>query len=119
MSHTQTQREKESLLAEVSRLQAHREWADAKIDQLIAKAKKEQWPLLSETARLKDEVAALRREKDGLEGKLREFERSLQKLKDTTFKEAAAKQDYERRVLAAEAEVKGLMLRDSVRGFGW
>lgn len=109
------QREKESLLAEVSRLQAHREWADSKIDQLISKAKKEQWPLLSETARLKDEVAALRREKDGLEGKLREFERSLQKLKDTTFKEAAAKQDYERRVQAAEAEVKGLMLRDSVR----
>ncbi len=113
-----TQHEKEALQAEITRLQAHREWADAKIDQLISKAKKEQWPLLTETARLKEEVAALRAEKDGLEGKLKEFERSLYKLKDTTFKEAAAKRDYEKRVQAAEAELKGIMLRDSVCA-GW
>ncbi len=49
-----------------------------------------------------------------LEGKLREFERSLQKLKDCTFQEATQKRSYERKVQQVEAEIRGAELREKV-----
>lgn len=49
-----------------------------------------------------------------LEGKLKEFERSLQKLKDCTYQEATQKREYERRVQAAQADLRGSHLREQV-----
>ena len=60
------------------------------------------------------QVGKLRQEKDVLEGKLREFERSLQKLKDCTFQEATQKRSYERKVQQVEAEIRGAELREKV-----
>ncbi len=63
----------------------------------------------------------LRQEKDVLESKLKEFERSLQKLKDCTYQEATQKRDYERRLQAlladhraVQADLKGASLREQV-----
>lgn len=60
------------------------------------------------------QVHKLRQEKDVLEGKLKEFERSLQKLKDCTYQEATQKREYERRVQAAQADLRGAHLREQV-----
>ena len=60
------------------------------------------------------QVHKLRQEKDVLEGKLKEFERSLQKLKDCTYQEATQKREYERRVQAAQADLRGANLREQV-----
>lgn len=54
-------------------------------------------------------------EKDKLEQTLRDFERSLQKLKDCTYHEATQKQEYEKRVRAMAAELRGASLREQVR----
>ncbi len=63
----------------------------------------------------------LRQEKDVLESKLKEFERSLQKLKDCTYQEATQKRDYERRLQAlladhraVQADLRGASLREQV-----
>ena len=56
----------------------------------------------------------LRQEKDVLESKLKEFERSLQKLKDCTYQEASQKREYERRVQAVQADLRGANLREQV-----
>lgn len=56
----------------------------------------------------------LRQEKDILEGKLKEFERSLQKLKDCTYQEATQKREYERQVQAVQADLRGANLREQV-----
>lgn len=52
-----------------------------------------------------------------LEGKLKEFERSLQKLKDCTYQEATQKREYERRVQAVQADLRGAHLREQVCWF--
>lgn len=64
----------------------------------------------------------LRQEKDVLESKLKEFERSLQKLKDCTYQEATQKRDYERRLQAlladhraVQADLRGASLREQVK----
>lgn len=49
-----------------------------------------------------------------LEGKLKEFERSLQKLKDCTYQEATQKREYERRVQSVQADLRGAILREQV-----
>ena len=64
---------------------------------------------------LDSEVLALAQEKDKLEQTLRDFERSLQKLKDCTYHEATQKQEYEKRVRAMAAELRGASLREQVR----
>lgn len=56
----------------------------------------------------------LRQEKDVLESKLKEFERSLQKLKDCTYQEATQKREYERRVQSVQADLRGANLREQV-----
>ena len=66
-------------------------------------------------ARLPWQVHKLRQEKDVLESKLKEFERSLQKLKDCTYQEATQKREYERRVQSVQADLKGANLREQVR----
>ncbi len=53
-------------------------------------------------------------EKEKLEQTLRDFERSLQKLKDCTYHEATQKQEYEKRVRAMAAELRGAGLREQV-----
>lgn len=60
------------------------------------------------------QVLKLRNEKDVLEGKLKEFERSLQKLKDCTYQEATQKREYERRMQAVQADLRGAHLREQV-----
>lgn len=60
------------------------------------------------------QVQNLRQEKDVLESKLKEFERSLQKLKDCTYQEATQKREYERRVQAVQADLRGAHLREQV-----
>lgn len=50
-----------------------------------------------------------------MEQTLRDFERSLQKLKDCTYHEATQKQEYEKRVRAMAAELRGASLREQVR----
>ena len=60
------------------------------------------------------QVQKLRQEKDVLEGKLKEFERSLQKLKDCTYQEATQKREYERRVQSVQADLRGAILREQV-----
>ena len=50
-----------------------------------------------------------------LESKLKEFERSLQKLKDCTYQEATQKREYERRVQSVQADLRGAHLREQVR----
>lgn len=67
-----------------------------------------------EQARCGVQVHKLRHEKDVLEGKLKEFERSLQKLKDCTYQEATQKREYERRVQAVQADLRGAHLREQV-----
>ena len=61
------------------------------------------------------QVQKLRQEKDVLESKLKEFERSLQKLKDCTYQEATQKREYERRVQAVQADLRGAHLREQAR----
>ena len=61
------------------------------------------------------QVHKLRQEKDVLESKLKEFEKSLQKLKDCTYQEATQKREYERRVQSVQADLKGANLREQVR----
>lgn len=61
------------------------------------------------------EVLLVAQEKDKLEQTLRDFERSLQKLKDCTYHEATQKQEYEKRVRAMAAELRGASLREQVR----
>lgn len=60
------------------------------------------------------QVHKLRQEKDVLESKLKEFERSLQKLKDCTYQEATQKREYERRVQSVQADLRGANLREQV-----
>ena len=49
-----------------------------------------------------------------MEGKLEEFEKSLQKLKDCTYTEAAQRREYELSLLNAQAELRGSSLREQV-----
>lgn len=60
------------------------------------------------------QVHKLRQEKDVLEGKLKDFERSLQKLKDCTYQEATQKREYERRLQVIQADLRGAHLREQV-----
>ena len=63
---------------------------------------------------LEFQVQKLRQEKDVLEGRLKEFDRSLQKLKDHTYQEASQKREWERRVQALQADLRGANLREQV-----
>ena len=59
----------------------------------------------------------LRQEKDVLEGRLKDFDRSLQKLKDHTYQEANQKREWEKRVQAVQADLRGANLREQVQCF--
>jgi len=64
---------------------------------------------------LKEEVQQLRLEKDSVEVKLKDFEVSLQKLKECTYAEAAQRQEYEVTLRQVQAELRGGSLREQVR----
>ena len=49
-----------------------------------------------------------------MEGKLKEFEYSLQKLKDCTYSESNRRQEYEMSLREAQAELRGASLREQV-----
>ena len=53
-------------------------------------------------------------EKDSVEIKLKDFEVSLQKLKDCTYTEAAQRQEYEMTLRQVQAELRGASLREQV-----
>ena len=53
-------------------------------------------------------------EKDSVEGKLKDFEASLQQLKDCTYTEAAQRQEYELTLRQVQAELRGASLREQV-----
>lgn len=53
-------------------------------------------------------------EKDSVESKLKEFEQSLQKLKDCTYAEAAQRREFELSLRNAQAELRGSGLREQV-----
>ncbi|KAK9817388.1 hypothetical protein WJX74_006357 [Apatococcus lobatus] len=104
--------QRQQLLMEVDELRQHKDWADRRIDALLKRATGAERPQIAETNRLRDEVTRLRQEKDKLEQTLRDFERSLQKLKDCTYHEATQKQECEKRVRAMAAELRGASLRE-------
>lgn len=113
------QKEREEMVETVEVLEKHKDWADKKIGQLIKRVTEAERPQKDEAYRLRDEVHKLRQEKDVLESKLKEFERSLQKLKDCTYQEATQKRDYERRLQAVladlravQADLRGATLRE-------
>ena len=58
----------------------------------------------------------LQAEKEGMEKRLRDFEKSLARLKECSYDEAVHKRDLERRAAAAEAEAQAASLREQV---GW
>ena len=94
----------------------HHEQAERLVETSRASSPTWQWALHGSgyICLLCAQVGKLRQEKDVLEGKLREFERSLQKLKDCTFQEATQKRSYERKVQQVEAEIRGAELREKV-----
>lgn len=49
-----------------------------------------------------------------METKLKDFEVSLQKLKDCTYTEAAQRQEYELTLRQVQAELRGASLREQV-----
>ncbi|KAL3162397.1 hypothetical protein ABBQ32_010071 [Trebouxia sp. C0010 RCD-2024] len=104
--------DRQALEEKLQILETHKDWADKKIGQLIKRVTEAERPQKDEAYRLRDEVHKLRHEKDVLEGKLKEFERSLQKLKDCTYQEATQKREYERRVQAVQADLRGAHLRE-------
>ncbi len=53
-------------------------------------------------------------EKDSVECKLKDFEASLQQLKDCTYTEAAQRQEYELTLRQVQAELRGASLREQV-----
>ncbi|KAA6428490.1 MAG: hypothetical protein FRX49_01366 [Trebouxia sp. A1-2] len=113
------QKERKGMVETVEVLEKHKDWADKKIGQLIKRVTEAERPQKDEAYRLRDEVHKLRQEKDVLESKLKEFERSLQKLKDCTYQEATQKRDYERRLQAlladhraVQADLRGASLRE-------
>lgn len=85
-------------MEEVEDLRRHKEWANARIHQLIQQMVERQRPLKDEAQvlrmendRLRVEVDKMRQDKGQLEEKLIEFEKSLQRLKDSTYHEVQQK----------------------------
>jgi len=104
-------KESSALAGEIQGLRKHKEWADQKIDHLIRRVREAEGP----HRLLKEEVQQLRLEKDSVELKLRDFEVSLQKLKECTYAEAAQRQEYELTLRQVQAELRGGSLREQVR----
>ena len=59
-------------------------------------------------------MSAVVQEKDSVETKLKDFEMSLQKLKDCTYTESAQRQEYELTLRQVQAELRGASLREQV-----
>lgn len=90
---------------EVAALRQHRVWADKRISALIRRVGDAEAPARAEAAKLANEVAGLRRDKEGMQARLRDLERSIARIKEQSCAEAALRRWVVARWLATAAGV--------------
>lgn len=104
--------EPQALAAELASLRAHQQWANELITQLIRRVGDAERPARQEAARLLQEVQTLRVEKEGMKSKLKELERSISRIKESSYLEAQQKRKLERQAAVAAAELEAASLRE-------